>query len=163
MINMAVNKVIYGNQTLIDLSADTLVTADQLLLGIIAHKKDGRRITGQANAVNLNVVQTTVIPTGTAAENTIAVVSDTAMTGYVLSADAPEQSTGFIWVQTGGQSNVSFYADAGGCLKVSPKYVWQCVNGTWLGKESYIYQNGQWVQFAMLDYPHDYPFDFTDL
>lgn len=165
MINMAVNKVIYGNQTLIDLSADTLVTADQLLLGIIAHKKDGRRITGSANAVNLNVVQTTAIPTGAAAENTIAVISDTAMTGYVLSADEPGQSSGYVWVQTGKGAKVSFYADTGGCLNVCPKYVWQFENGTWLMKDAYIYQNGAWVQFSnkMLDYPFNYPFDFTGL
>lgn len=164
-MNMAVNKVIYGNQTLIDLSADTLVTADQLLLGIIAHKKDGRRITGSANAVNLNVVQTTKIPTGTAEENTIAVVSDAAMTGYVLSADAPEQATGFVWVQTGENAKSSFYADTGGLLKVSPQYVWQFENGTWLMKDAFIYQNGAWVQFSnkMLDYPFNYPFDFTGL
>lgn len=162
---MAVNKVIYGNQTLIDLSADTLVTADQLLLGIIAHKKDGSRITGAANAVNLNVVQTTAIPTNTAVENTIAVVTNTAMTGWVLSADEPEQSSGFVWVQTGENSKAAFYADTGCCLKVSPKYVWQFENGMWLMKDAYIYQNGAWVQFSnkMLDYPFNYPFDFTGL
>ena len=45
MIAMAVNKVIYGGSTLIDLSGDT-VTADKLLTGYTAHAADGTAITG---------------------------------------------------------------------------------------------------------------------
>ena len=42
---MAVNKVIYDGDTLIDLSGDT-VTAAQLLTGVTAHDKAGNPITG---------------------------------------------------------------------------------------------------------------------
>ena len=42
---MAVNKVIYGSDTLIDLTADT-VTADKLKEGETAHSADGELITG---------------------------------------------------------------------------------------------------------------------
>jgi hypothetical protein len=42
---MAINKVIYGGNTLIDLTADT-VTADKLLDGYTAHAKSGAVITG---------------------------------------------------------------------------------------------------------------------
>lgn len=42
---MAVNKVIYNNETLIDLTTDT-VTADKLLKGYTAHNKKGEKITG---------------------------------------------------------------------------------------------------------------------
>lgn len=42
---MAVNKVVYGNETLIDLTGDT-VTAAALRLGIIAHDKSGAKVTG---------------------------------------------------------------------------------------------------------------------
>lgn len=45
---MAVNKVIYGNQTLIDLTQDT-VEADKLLEGFTAHKADGTQIVGTAS------------------------------------------------------------------------------------------------------------------
>lgn len=45
MTGMAVNKVIYGGETLIDLSGDT-VTADKLLAGYTAHGADGTAITG---------------------------------------------------------------------------------------------------------------------
>lgn len=42
---MSVNKVVYGGNTLIDLTGDT-VTADKLLSGITAHGKDGELVTG---------------------------------------------------------------------------------------------------------------------
>lgn len=43
---MAVNKVVYGNETLIDISKDT-VTEDKLLEGYTAHDQDGNPITGK--------------------------------------------------------------------------------------------------------------------
>ena len=42
---MAINKVVYGSQVLIDLTGDT-VTADKLLSGFTAHGKDGSPIDG---------------------------------------------------------------------------------------------------------------------
>ena len=47
---MAVNKVDFGGNTLIDLTGDTLESAEQLLKGIIAHAKDGSVITGLMEA-----------------------------------------------------------------------------------------------------------------
>lgn len=43
--NQYVNKVIYGDQTLIDLSSDT-IAADKLVIGYTAHGADGSLITG---------------------------------------------------------------------------------------------------------------------
>lgn len=42
---MGINKVQYGNTTLIDLTSDT-VTADKLMQGYTAHDKTGALITG---------------------------------------------------------------------------------------------------------------------
>lgn len=42
---MAINKVIYGNQILIDLTEDT-ITPSKMLLGRTAHAADGSQITG---------------------------------------------------------------------------------------------------------------------
>lgn len=42
---MAVNKVVYGGNTLIDLTSDT-VTPDKLAVGATAHDKTGAQITG---------------------------------------------------------------------------------------------------------------------
>ena len=54
---MAVNKVIYDGDTLIDLSGDT-VTADKMLAGVTAHDKAGNPITGSyevpSGTVNIN-------------------------------------------------------------------------------------------------------------
>lgn len=44
---MAVNKVVYGGNTLIDLSSDT-VTAEKLVAGATAHNAKGEKITGTA-------------------------------------------------------------------------------------------------------------------
>ena len=43
--NQYVNKVIFGDQTLIDLTSDT-VTADHLITGITAHNASGAPVTG---------------------------------------------------------------------------------------------------------------------
>lgn len=45
---MAVNKVVYGGETLIDISKDT-VTKEKLLAGFTAHDQDGNPITGECN------------------------------------------------------------------------------------------------------------------
>ena len=45
MITMAVNKVVYNNETLIDLTNDTVTTND-LVKGVIAHDKSGTQING---------------------------------------------------------------------------------------------------------------------
>lgn len=47
---MAVNRVDFGGKTLIDLTGDTLESAEQLLKGIIAHAKDGTPIEGTLEA-----------------------------------------------------------------------------------------------------------------
>lgn len=47
---MGVNRVDFGGNTLIDLTGDTLESAEQLLKGIIAHAKDGSVITGLMEA-----------------------------------------------------------------------------------------------------------------
>lgn len=47
---MGVNRVDFGGNTLIDLTGDTLESAEQLLNGIIAHARDGSVITGLMEA-----------------------------------------------------------------------------------------------------------------
>lgn len=46
---MAVNKVIYGNQTIIDLSTDTVASSDDILAGKVGHLRDGTVVTGTAS------------------------------------------------------------------------------------------------------------------
>lgn len=43
---MAINKVQYGNNTLIDLSQDTVSSAADIVSGKVGHLRDGTRVTG---------------------------------------------------------------------------------------------------------------------
>ena len=54
MPNLYKNKVIYGNQTLIDLTSDT-VTADKIIAGYTAHDASGASITGTCTGVQIPV------------------------------------------------------------------------------------------------------------
>ena len=54
MANQYKNKVVYGNQVLIDLTSDT-VTADKILVGYTAHDATGAAITGTCTGVQIPV------------------------------------------------------------------------------------------------------------
>lgn len=43
---MAINKVIYGNSTLIDLTSDTVTQASHIVSGYVGHLADGTVVTG---------------------------------------------------------------------------------------------------------------------
>lgn len=60
---MAVNKVMYGNQTLIDLSTDTVASSDDILVGKIGHLRDGSVVTGTASGGEPNLQTKSVNPT----------------------------------------------------------------------------------------------------
>lgn len=66
---MAISKVIYGGETLIDLTADS-VKADQLLKGVTAHGADGEKITGtcdfDANTQDATATEAEILATKTA-------------------------------------------------------------------------------------------------
>ena len=49
---MGINKVVFGERTLIDLTTDT-ITADELRIGYTAHTADGATITGTLNTAAL--------------------------------------------------------------------------------------------------------------
>lgn len=69
---MAINKVIYGGKTLIDLTNDT-VTADKMLSGTKAHDKSGAQITGtctyDANTSDANAKNSEILSGKTAYVN----------------------------------------------------------------------------------------------
>ena len=56
-----INKVVYGNRTLIDLTGDT-VSAEKLFKGIKAHGADGTVVTGTAEVTVSN--ETLIMPDG---------------------------------------------------------------------------------------------------
>lgn len=73
---MGVNKVNFGGKTLIDLTGDTLESAEQLLKGIIAHAKDGSQIEGMLEAGGGGGAKYTF--------GTFTLSSDTKTKGYVI-------------------------------------------------------------------------------
>lgn len=93
---MAINKVIYGSTTLIDLTADT-VTADKLLTGFTAHSQSGKQITGTCDFdVNSQdaTVQVAEILTGKTAYARGTMLTGTmpnrgAVTGAITDKDTP--------------------------------------------------------------------------
>jgi hypothetical protein len=105
------------------------------------------RFGGGGGGLNFKVVQYTATPTGTAAENTIGVVTSTAISGWVMQAEQPTAVAGLVWIETAAASEVPFYADKKQTVKLYPKAVKQYVSGAWANKEAYVYQNG-WVQFS---------------
>lgn len=54
---MAVNKIIYGNQTLIDLTGDT-ISASDVASGKLFHARDGEQTTGTASLATATVTGT---------------------------------------------------------------------------------------------------------
>lgn len=106
-------------------------------------------MTGGAGGGGLNfkVVQYKSTPTGTAKENTIGVVTTTDITGWVMQAEEPTGADGLVWIGVAAESDVAFYADKKGFVKLYPKAVKQYVNGKFANVDAYIYQNG-WKLFS---------------
>lgn len=102
-------------------------------------------MSGNGGGLNFKVVQYTTTPTGTAAENTIGVVTDTAITGWVMQAEQPTGTAGLVWIEVAAASDVAFYVDKKNMIKVYPVFAYQYIGGTWVIKDSYIYQNAAWV------------------
>jgi hypothetical protein len=74
-----ISKVVYGNQTLIDLTSDTVV-ASALLSGYTAHGKDGAAITGSCD-YNANTTNDTVTAGAVLSGTTFHLANGTVSTG----------------------------------------------------------------------------------
>lgn len=68
-----INKVVFGNQTLIDLTSDTLSSTSQLAYGVTAHDRTGATITGSntydADTSDANAAAAEILATKTAYVN----------------------------------------------------------------------------------------------
>lgn len=113
MANQYVNKVIYGGNTLIDLTADT-ITAAQLLEGVTAHDKSGAQITGtltyDADTSDATAVAAEILATKTAYVNGAKVTGTMPNRGAV---------TGTISTVDGVYTIPNGYHDGSGTVSIS--------------------------------------------
>lgn len=100
-----------------------------------------------AGGLNFTVNQYTSTPTGTVSENTIGVVTSTAISDWVMSATRPTGAAGLVWIELAAASDVAFSAIDEKTVMVYPKSVKQYRSGAWNNCDAYIYQNG-WKQFS---------------
>ena len=109
---MAINKVVYGSQTLIDLTADT-VTADQLAEGVTAHDKSGAQIAGTSTK---DVDSTDA----TAAEAEILVGKTAYARGAKLTGTMPNRGavSGVISTKAGSYEIPMGFHDGGGSVGI---------------------------------------------
>ena len=81
----------------------------------------------------------------TAAENTIAVITTTAISGYQFSSEQPSSPVnGFVWIQTSTSSTNAFDATKKNPIVVYPTAAKQYVSGNWVTKTAKSYINGKW-------------------
>lgn len=105
----------------------------------------GRAGTGaQLNFQVVNCISEAALP-AVPVENTIAVITGNAMTGYQFRTDMPESpAEGMVWICTGEESAVGFNALTENTMRVCPLYVRQYVDGSWISRRALIWQNGAW-------------------
>lgn len=102
---------------------------------------------GGGGTLNFKViaVSSELLLPATAKENTIAVITDAAITSYVFSSTAPTSPVeGMVWVVTGTASAVGFNAIKHNGLWAYPTGCRQYVSGAWTVKYSYIFIGGTW-------------------
>lgn len=127
---------------------------------------------GTAGGINFSVKKYATVDTlltATPQENTIGIVSSTAISNYYFCVGQPGLAyedvdmmsnvtlangyisagvnDGAVWIKTMSDSVVSFNAIKKNMLEVYPTAVSQYVSGAWETCVAYIYQSGAWKQF----------------
>ena len=81
-------------------------------------------------------------------ENTIWVLTENEINGWIFSAKEPETKTeGMVWICTGTSSPVEFNALKNNGVQVYPISAKQYIDGAWVSKTAKSYQNGSWKDF----------------
>ena len=107
---MAVSKVVFGSQVLIDLTADT-VTAGDLAEGVTAHKADGTAITGTFTTADATAGVAEILATKTAYVN-----------GDKITGTMPNRGavSGSIYNRAGVYTIPNGYHDGSGTVSIDP-------------------------------------------
>ena len=111
----------------------------------------GRTNVGGGGGLNFSVkayASESSLP-ASASENTIAVITETAITGWVADVKEPGSPTdGIVWVKVGTESVVPFNALRRNVLAIYPVSVLQYTNGKFANMDAFIHQNGAWAKFS---------------
>lgn len=112
---------------------------------------------GGGSSLNFKVivVASELLLPATAKENTIAVITDTAITSYVFSVSAPTSpAEGMVWVATGTASVVGFNALKKNNIQLYPSGCQQYISGVWTVKKAVTWQNNAWQSWEEYLYNH---------
>ena len=114
---MPINKVQYGNITLIDLSDSTLQSSDELVSGVTAYDRSGTKLTGTANYMDLieNPTANDILVTDS---NGQAQDSGVGITDFAMLTDLPSEATDDVLGLVKTNANQSIPLNADGQLEV---------------------------------------------
>lgn len=151
---MAANKIIYGNQTLIDLTGDTVSAAD-VMEGVTFHLPSGVQAIGTATGVNIDVANYSVLP-ATGSQNQIALINNNDINNVYLQPEEPSSpAEGDVWIMTGWKGNVYLEFDVVKVyLTTCRQYVsdvwtvipeWYVYIASWTRARLYLIQNGRFT------------------
>ena len=87
----------------------------------------------------------------TAKENTIAVITETAIASWIVDVKEPENpAAGMVWIEVGTESEVAFNLMKKNAIYIYPASVKQYAGSTWADVDAFIYQGGSWAQFSQI-------------
>lgn len=139
---MAVNKVVFGNTTIIDLTGDNVTAAD-VAAGKVFHLPSGAQTTGTAIIAEANAVNYSVLP-ATGAKNDIAIINGSTVNNTYVCPTAPESpAEGDVWLRTGWSGRT--YLQYGKILV----YLTSCkqyVSGSWVVIPTWYVYISSWVR-----------------
>lgn len=94
----------------------------------------------------------------TAAENTIGIITTTAIPGYVFAPSEPDTAglaAGTVWIKTGTSSAVGFNALKKNAIMIYPTACKQLVSGTWVDVTAKSFIGGAWVDWVAYLFTED--------
>lgn len=85
----------------------------------------------------------------TAAENTIAVFTETLISDCAITNTEPEApEEGMVWIKTSLSSDIGFSVVKNKTVEIYPLSVKQYISGAWVAKSARTYQNGKWNEWV---------------
>lgn len=101
---------------------------------------------GCGASLNFKIVGGTVQPENPK-RNTIWLNTDVEITGWDISAAAPETAVeGMVWIGVGTSGDIAFNALKKNAIQIFPLSAKQYVSGEWVNVKAQIYQGGEWTE-----------------